>query len=84
MDKLHSYQGFSGRLHEWRDDLKAKFSSWRDDREGDNLTKNGVDEADYTHIYRSEKFDVTTAAFQDYKKRKMETYGIINNIQCTV
>lgn len=62
MDKLHSYQGFSGRLHEWRDDLKAKFSNWREDREGDNLTKQlgqggkgGAEEADYSHIYRSEE-----------------------------
>lgn len=74
MDKLHSYQGFSGRLHEWRDDLKAKFSNWRDDREGDNLTKQGgkggADEADYSHIYRSGELDVTTGACRDYKSGK--------------
>lgn len=64
MDKLHSYQGFSGRFHEWRDDLKAKFANWREDHEGDNLvdlTKNiarntgqgSDDKEDYSHIYRS-------------------------------
>lgn len=66
MEKLHSYQGFGGRLHEWRDDLKAKFSSWRENHEGDNLvdlTKSlaqksrgeGADKEDYSHIYRSER-----------------------------
>lgn len=88
MDKLHSYQGFSGRLHEWRDDLKAKFSSWREDREGDNLTKQlgqggkgSAEEADYSHIYRSG--EARRHHCRDYKKRKMETYEIINNIaQC--
>lgn len=66
MDKLHSYQGFSGRFHEWRDDLKAKFANWREDHEGESLvdlTKNtarksengGGDKEDYSHIYRSVK-----------------------------
>lgn len=65
MDKLHSYQGFSGRFHEWRDDIRAKFSNWREDHEGESLvdlTKSysgkaasggGNDKEDYSHIYRS-------------------------------
>ncbi|CRK90613.1 CLUMA_CG004315, isoform A [Clunio marinus] len=67
MDKLHSYQGFSGRFHEWRDDLKAKFANWREDHEGESLvdlTKNyasrgsanvqgsSENKDDYSHIYR--------------------------------
>lgn len=64
MEKLHSYQGFGGRLHEWRDNVKAKIANWREDHEGENiidLTKSiaqgrdgGVaDKEDYSHIYRS-------------------------------
>lgn len=65
MDKLHSYQGFSGRLHEWRDNIKTKFASWREDHEGESLvdltksvTRNASgggsgDKEDYSHIYRS-------------------------------
>lgn len=62
MDKLHSYQGFSGRFHEWRDDLKARYANWREDHEDESLvdlTKNLArgasqgDKDDYSHIYRS-------------------------------
>lgn len=64
MEKLHSYQGFSGRFHEWRDDLKAKYANWREDHEGENLVdltkslarnsaQGGDDKEDYSHIYRS-------------------------------
>ena len=65
MDKLHSYQGFSGRFHEWRDDLRAKFANWRENHEGESLvdlTKSYAgksaapgsgDKEDYSHIYRS-------------------------------
>lgn len=68
MEKLHSYQGFSGRFNEWRDDLKAKFANWREDHEGESLvdlakssgrkpanseTGGGGDKEDYSHIYRS-------------------------------
>lgn len=62
MEKLHEYQGFSGRLHEWRDEIKSKFSSFRENHEGDNLVditksfsgqKGKGDQEDYSHIYRS-------------------------------
>ena len=66
MEKLLEYQGVSGRLHEIRDDLRSKLSSWRETHDGDNivdLTKNyarnistgrcenGKDN-DFSHIYR--------------------------------
>jgi solute carrier family 45 protein 1/2/4 len=68
MEKLHEYQGVSGRLHEIRDDLRLKISNWRESHDGDNivdLTKNYVrkistsgrrgsdKDNDYSHIYRS-------------------------------
>jgi zona occludens toxin (predicted ATPase) len=67
MEKLHNYQGFQGRFHEWRDDLKAKFANWREDHEGESLVDlanssvrkaasnepGGVVKEDYSHIYRS-------------------------------
>lgn len=64
MDKLHSYQGWSGRLHEWRDN----FREWREEHRGASLVdlpknissaknqhQNGGQE-DYSHIYRSDNF----------------------------
>lgn len=65
MEKLHSYQGWSGRIHEIRDDIKAKISGWRESHEGENivdLTKNYARKVatghgdkrsdDFSHIYR--------------------------------
>lgn len=65
MEKLHSYQGWSGRVHEVRDDIKSKISTWKETHEGENivdLTKNYAkkvstgrrDKArdDFSHIYR--------------------------------
>jgi solute carrier family 45 protein 1/2/4 len=68
MEKLHSYQGFSGRVHEIRDNFKAKISSWRENHEGDNIVDLSKDYArkistgksdgggrdDFSHIYRYE------------------------------
>ncbi|CAH1281697.1 unnamed protein product [Diabrotica balteata] len=62
-EKLYEYQGFSGRIHTIRDNLREKYSAWKenDDR---NLVKwltdkcfctNNTDGADYpefSHIYR--------------------------------
>jgi solute carrier family 45 protein 1/2/4 len=65
MEKLHSYQGWSGRVHEVRDGIKSKISTWKESHEGENIvdmTKNyarkistgksdkGRD--DFSHIYR--------------------------------
>ncbi|KAG5666200.1 hypothetical protein PVAND_017617 [Polypedilum vanderplanki] len=65
MEKLHSYQGWSGRVHEIRDNVKAKISSWRENHEGDNIVDLSKDYArkiskgqsetgkdDFSHIYR--------------------------------
>ena len=43
MEKLQSYQGWSGRVHEIRDDIRSKISSWKESHEGENfvdLSKN--------------------------------------------
>ena len=65
MDKLHSYQGWGGRFHEWRDNIRSNYSNWKEEHEGEglvDLTKNYVskisvnnpttDGNDYSHVYR--------------------------------
>lgn len=44
MDKLHSYQGMTGRIHEVRDDLRTNYTNWRDQHPGSfiQLVKNAV------------------------------------------
>lgn len=37
VDKLHEYQGFSGRLHEMRDNVKSQYTSWREENQQQNL-----------------------------------------------
>jgi len=61
VDKLHSYQGWTGRLHEWRESIRLKYCNWREGSEGTNLrdtTGVGLDggKQDYSHIYRSISF----------------------------
>lgn len=62
-DKLHDYQGFTGRLHQWRDNVKEKISSFREQNPGNivELAKNTATgqlkgnvnaDQDYSHIYR--------------------------------
>jgi hypothetical protein len=29
-EKLHEYQGWGGRYHEFRDNIKTKYSTWRE------------------------------------------------------
>lgn len=31
MEKLHSYQGWSGRYHEWRENLRVRYANWREE-----------------------------------------------------
>lgn len=31
MDKLHSYQGWIGRFHEWRESLREQYTLWREE-----------------------------------------------------
>lgn len=64
MEKLHSYQGWSGRIHGIRDEIKSKVSNWKEEHEGENivdLTKNYArkistgrqdNSNDFSHIYR--------------------------------
>lgn len=60
MEKLHSYQGLIGRFHEWRDQLRERYNSWRESPEtAIELIKKSIhnedsknDDADYSHIYR--------------------------------
>lgn len=65
MEKLHSYQGWSGRIHGIRDEIKSKVSNWKEEHEGENivdLTKNYARKIstgrgdnrsdDFSHIYR--------------------------------
>lgn len=34
MDKLHDYQGWTGRFHEFKEGLRAKHAAWREQRTG--------------------------------------------------
>ncbi|XP_061399441.1 proton-associated sugar transporter A [Musca vetustissima] len=63
MEKLHEYQGFTGRLHEWRDNIKEKIVGFREQNPGnivelakntanDQLKGNANANQDYSHIYR--------------------------------
>uniref|UniRef100_A0A1I8NID2 Major Facilitator Superfamily protein n=1 Tax=Musca domestica TaxID=7370 RepID=A0A1I8NID2_MUSDO len=63
MDKLRDYQGFTGRLHEWRDNIKEKLSGFREQNPENivDLAKNTANSQlkgnananqDYSHIYR--------------------------------
>lgn len=63
MEKLRSYQGFSGQFSEWKSNARAKYDNWKEDHAGEslvdigaNLTKKSTgheSENDYSHIYRS-------------------------------
>lgn len=63
MEKLHEYQGFTGRLHQWRDNVKETFSNLREHNTtnivdlakttaSDQLKGNASADQDYSHIYR--------------------------------
>ncbi|GJQ74265.1 hypothetical protein Trydic_g19165 [Trypoxylus dichotomus] len=65
VEKLHEYEGFTGRLHEYRDAVKERWQNWRSERSFDvfgifkrlfyatpsNRQQEPVQE-DYSHIYR--------------------------------
>ncbi|KAL5285106.1 hypothetical protein ACFFRR_007070 [Megaselia abdita] len=64
MEKLHEYQGWSGRFHEWRDNIRSKFTNFREEHpEGlvelaktsaSNQMKGNANAAqDYSHVYRN-------------------------------
>lgn len=63
MEKLHEYQGWSGRLHEWRDGIRERISSFREQHPenlvemaktaaSDQMKGNTAVGDDYSHIYR--------------------------------
>ncbi|XP_053963320.1 proton-associated sugar transporter A [Anastrepha ludens] len=63
MEKLHEYQGISGRLHDWRDSLKERISKFKEENSinifeaakntaTDHLKGNASAAQDYSHIYR--------------------------------
>lgn len=66
MEKLHDYQGWGGRFHEFRDNTKARFENWREEHPesmlelfkntihkhtSQNADSNALD-VDYSHVYR--------------------------------
>lgn len=63
MEKLHAYQGWGGRFHEWKDDLRARYDNWREEHPEtliELVKKVATEQADhggatddYSHIYRS-------------------------------
>ncbi|XP_059219473.1 proton-associated sugar transporter A [Stomoxys calcitrans] len=63
MEKLHEYQGFTGRFHQWRDNVREKISNFREQNPSnivelakttanDQLKGNANANQDYSHIYR--------------------------------
>lgn len=62
MEKLHEYQGWGGRFHEWRDTIREKCVNWRDEHPGNvieivkkavaDAVKSDEDQNDYSHIHR--------------------------------
>lgn len=63
MEKLHEYQGFTGRLHELRDNIKEKVSRYHEqtpsnivelakNTANDHLKGNANADQDYSHMYR--------------------------------
>lgn len=63
MEKLHEYQGLTGRLHQWRDNVKEKYTSINNQgftnifekaktTASDQLKGNASANVDYSHIYR--------------------------------
>ncbi|XP_037954089.1 proton-associated sugar transporter A [Teleopsis dalmanni] len=63
MEKLHEYQGLTGRLHEWRDALRTRINDFEENGKGNvfeiakntasNQLKGNVSASqDFSHIYR--------------------------------
>ncbi|KAH8283712.1 hypothetical protein KR044_002847 [Drosophila immigrans] len=60
MEKLHEYQGMTGRLHQWRDNMKESYCKENSssilekvkNSFGDQLKGNASANVDYSHIYR--------------------------------
>lgn len=66
MEKLQAYQGWGGRYHEWRDNVRLRYSNWREEHPEtlielvkrnvrDQMTPGpgaGAANDDFSHIYR--------------------------------
>ena len=66
MEKLHEYQGWTGRFHSWRDNARLKYSSWREVHQDETIVEVAKNyarkvaamdvgkpgEEDYSHVYR--------------------------------
>lgn len=61
MEKLYAYQGWIGRIHEWRESLRERYHNWRQENPETviELLQNQVygeptehSDADYSHVYR--------------------------------
>uniref|UniRef100_A0A1A9VFU1 Proton-associated sugar transporter A n=1 Tax=Glossina austeni TaxID=7395 RepID=A0A1A9VFU1_GLOAU len=59
MEKLNEYQGFTGQLHQWRDNVKERVDRLRETGPpniiglaNDQLKGNAAADQDYSHIYR--------------------------------
>lgn len=37
VDKLHEYQGLGGRFHEWRDNIRTRYTTWREENAQQSL-----------------------------------------------
>lgn len=85
MEKLRSYQGFSGQFSEWKSNARAKYDNWKEDHGneslvdiGGNLAKNSSgneSENDYSHIYRS-----ANETFHGVTFRRTLYYSIFRSI----
>jgi solute carrier family 45 protein 1/2/4 len=63
MEKLHDYQGWTGRFHEWRDGLKERYQNWRqgNTRNFSTVVQDTVHKAQQSYVDRH-----TAAANEDY------------------
>lgn len=62
MEKLHEYQGWQGRIHQWRDEFREKISNWREQHPGTilesiksslaNTVRSDRDPNDFAYLYR--------------------------------
>lgn len=79
MEKLHSYQGWGGRFHEWKDDLRARYDNWREEHPETlielvkKVTREKADHGgeatdDYSHIYRLVCFSILLFFFLHFER----------------
>lgn len=61
MEKLHTYQGWGGRIHELRDTIRERYTNWREEhpetvleliKKGGRTASETQQTDEYSHIYR--------------------------------